>query len=67
MGGLSNEPIPDLYLPQTEGTQIGDYRFNTSCGVVERPDHHCGDDDLVKTPHCRTKLAQRVAERYWYC
>ena len=29
---------------QTEGPQIGDHRWSTSCGVVERPDHHCGDD-----------------------
>ena len=34
----------DPYVPQTEGLQIGDHRTRTSCGVVERPDHHCGDD-----------------------
>ena len=31
-------------IPQTERSQIGDHRLNTSCGVVERPDHHCGDN-----------------------
>ena len=30
--------------PKTEGLQIGDHRLNTSCGVVEWPDHHRGDD-----------------------
>ena len=29
---------------QTEGLQIGDHRLSTSCWVVQRPDHHCGDD-----------------------
>ena len=29
---------------QTNGSQIGDHRLSTSCRVVERPDHHCGDD-----------------------
>ena len=44
MGEPSNEPIPDYHEPQTEGLQIGDRRLSTSCGVVERLDHHCGDD-----------------------
>ena len=44
MGGLPNELIPIPTYPQTEGSQIGDNRLSTSCGVVERPDHHCGDD-----------------------
>ena len=29
---------------QTEGLQIGNLRLIISCAVVERPDHHCGDD-----------------------
>ena len=29
---------------QTEGLQIGDHRLSITCGVVERLDHHCGDD-----------------------
>ena len=48
MGGLSNEPIPDLHIyPQTKGSQIGDHRLSTSFGIDEQHDHHCGDD-LVK-------------------
>ena len=39
-----NAPIPDPHVPQTDGLQIGDHRLNTSCGVVERPAYHCGDD-----------------------
>ena len=30
--------------PQTEASLIGDHRLRTSCGVFERPDHHCGGD-----------------------
>ena len=44
MGGLPNAPIPGRRVPQTEGLQIGDHRLSTSCLVVERSDHHCGDD-----------------------
>ena len=43
MGGLPDELIPDSHVPLTEGSQIGDHRLSTSCEVVERPDHHCGD------------------------
>ena len=48
MGGLSNGPIPDHHVLQTEGLQIGDHRLSTSCGVVERPDHHWDDDHLLQ-------------------
>ena len=41
MGELPNETIPDAHVPQTEGSQIGDHIL---CSIVERPDHHCGDD-----------------------
>ena len=44
MGRLSNEPIPDSHVPETEGLQIGGHILSISCGVVERPDHHCGYD-----------------------
>ena len=37
MNGLSNEPIPDLCVPQIEGSQIGDHRLM----FVE---FHCGYD-----------------------
>ena len=36
-------PQPHTY-PQTKGSQIDDNRLSTSFGIVERPDHHCGDD-----------------------
>ena len=34
MGGLPSEPISDSYDSQTVGSQIGDHRLSTSCGVV---------------------------------
>ena len=46
MGRLSNELIPDPYVPETEVSQIGDHRLSTPCEVVERLDHHCGDDHI---------------------
>ena len=62
MGGLSNGLIPDpprQLTPQTGGgdrkiplwncSQIGDHRLSTTCGVVERPDHHCGYDLVIDT------------------
>ena len=51
MGELPNAPIHDTHVPQTDGLQIGDHRLSISCVVVERPDHHCGDDlvtELIK-------------------
>ena len=36
--------MPDSHQPEPRGSQIGDYRLSTSCGIVERPDHHCADD-----------------------
>ena len=48
MGWLTNGPFPRPHVPQTEGPQISDHRLSILCGVVERPDHHCGDD-LVRT------------------
>ena len=44
MGELSNEPIPESCIPQMDGLQIGHHRLSTSCGVIERPDHHYSDD-----------------------
>ena len=46
MGKLPNVPIPDPHLPQTEWLEIGDHTLSI-CAVVERPDHHCGDDLVV--------------------
>ena len=43
MGGLSNEPIPDPHVPPKRGDS-SDHIISTSCGVAERPGHHCGDD-----------------------
>ena len=43
---------------QTEGLQIGDHRFERIIyAVVERPDHHCGDDIV-------SKRKQQIS-RYW--
>ena len=50
-----SELIPDPYLTQTKGSQIGNPRLSTSCGVVEWPDHHCGDD-LVLLVIVSTKI-----------
>ena len=47
MGGLPNELILDPHVAQTEGLQIGDHKLSIACGVVERPDHHCGDDHAM--------------------
>ena len=44
MGRLPNDFIPDPHVPQTEGSQIGDHRLSSSCGIVGRPNHNCGDD-----------------------
>ena len=63
MGELSNEPISDFHVPQTEGLQIDDHRLNTSCAVIERPDHHCGDDlvdDIWVTPGNNFRLTNFV-------
>ena len=49
MGELSNAPISDPHVPHTNGLQIGDNRLSTSCGVVEQPDHHCGDDLVLNS------------------
>ena len=53
MGGLSNAPIPDHHVPANppnRGVEKSPFeiaaKLSTSCGVVERPDHHCGDDLL---------------------
>ena len=42
--GIQNEVSPIRTLHQTEGSYIGEHRTSTSSGVVERPDHPCGDD-----------------------
>ena len=53
MGGLPNEVTPIPKYPQTEGSSIGEQRLSTSYGVVERPDHRCGDN-LVSVYGSRT-------------
>ena len=40
-------PTRDRKVPLRNCSQIGNYRLSTSCGVVERPDHHCGDDLVI--------------------
>ena len=34
MGELPSVPIPDPYVPQTEGLKIGDQSLSISCAVV---------------------------------
>ena len=46
MSGLSNEPIPDLHVPQTEVPQIGDHRLST-LGLCGRSSS--GRSDLMIT------------------
>ena len=48
MGGLSNGLILDHHVPKTVGSQIGKHILCTSCGVVEQPDHHYGDDLVLE-------------------
>ena len=61
MGELPNVPIPDPHVPQTDGLQIGDHRLSISCAVVERLDHHCGDDlaVMVYTAHQQVPICLR--------
>ena len=44
MSEQTNALFPDPHELQIEGLQNGDHSLSTSCGVVERPDNHCGDD-----------------------
>ena len=62
MAGLLNEliPYPHVGPTKTMGSQIGDHGLSTSCGVVERPDSHCGDDLVF---HLTTLHPKR--ERFW--
>ena len=68
MGLLSHGPIPKPHVPQSEGLQIiTDHRLSMLCGVVERPDHHCGDDlallcSIVRPTLLPTAVAPAVAE-----
>ena len=43
------DPSPTPHVPQIEGSHIGDHILSTSCGVVERPDHHCGNDLVINS------------------
>ena len=47
MSEQPNVPIPVIDVLQIKELQIGDHRLSTSYGVVERPDHHCGDYNEV--------------------
>ena len=75
MGALSNGPIHDphvLLTPKPGGqkaplwncSQIGDHRLSTSCGVVEQPNHHCGDDLGLMVTLWRWRLSS--LRRRWY-
>ena len=51
MGGLPNDliPIPTYPKQRARKSVTTVYRLSTSCWVVERPDHHCGDDLVFST------------------
>ena len=57
MDGLPNVAIPEAHVPQTEGSQIGDHG---SCGIVERPDQHCGDDLMLSELRSRTRIKWKL-------
>ena len=40
--------------------QMSERRSNTICAVVERPDHHCGDDLASKHPASRRPYYNRL-------
>ena len=54
--------------PCTQNRGISDRRLNTSCGVVERHDHHCGGD-LFLFILCNKFLHYLFVHivRYWNC
>ena len=56
MGGLLNtlSPIP------TKASQVGDHSLSTSCGIVERPDQHCGDGLVTLIVAARFKKIANV-------
>ena len=58
MGELPNVPIPDPHVHQTEELHIGNHRLSISCWVVERSDHHCGDDLVVAAATDANAFAQ---------
>ena len=47
----------DPRLPQSQGMQSGVQGLSTSCGVVERADHHCGND-LVTHNGCSEEIVK---------
>ena len=55
-------PHPDIF--QTEGSHIGDRRLGTLCWVVERHDHHCGDD-LVGNVSCQRRCVSATQLFVW--
>ena len=67
MSGLRDELIPDPRVLQTEGSQISDHILSTSCGIVERPGHHCGDDLVIeitlKPGHFQSGLASLLLDQ----
>ena len=58
--------IHDPHVLKTEGFQIGDHRLSTWCGVVEWPDHHCGDD-LVLLFSLKYFAMKMVAWPFEFC
>ena len=47
MGELSNGPITHRHVPHTEGLKSATTDLITSFAVVERRDHHYGEDLVI--------------------
>ena len=56
---------PRHHVHQTDGPQISDRRLSTSCGVVDRPDHHCGDDLVSCHVHHAHVTNQNGIIQFW--
>ena len=53
-------------VPIWNCSHIGDHRLSTSCGFVERPDHHCGDDLVLRVSE-KPKRGHRDEQMHSYC
>ena len=65
MSELPSVLIPKPHVPQTEWLQVSDHRLSTSCGVVERPDHHCGDGLFINLRKTNWMRRFKATYNYW--
>ena len=64
---MNSSPTPTYHKPRLI-PQIDDHRLSKSCGVVGRPDHHCGDDLVVViVTIVETLLSQALAPFFCAC